>query len=166
MLCEKCKQQYATVHMQKNINGQITEMHLCQDCASNPEIPISFDNFFQGFLDSFLNYHMKELTEEGIRTNLQKCNTCGLTYTDFKNTGRLGCANCYNTFRTELNTIFKSIQASDIHNGKYPQKAGASLNLQRKIDNLKQALNLAIQNEEFEQAARIRDDIRILKGEI
>ncbi len=164
MYCERCHQQPATVHMQQFANGQKTEIHLCTDCASQMDMHVTFDNFFQGFLDAFFNSQNKSVSSESMQVKMIKCDTCGLTYDGFKNTGRLGCANCYETFKTELNALLKNIQGSSQHQGKFPKKAGSQLLAKRHIKNLKFQLTKAIESEEFETAAKLRDEIRELEG--
>lgn len=163
MLCEKCQQQQATVHMQQIFNGEKTEMHLCQNCAAMTAMSISFNNIFQGFLDSFSSVSNNNTNEKGIKKHIKQCSTCGLTYDEFKKTGRLGCSECYNVFSNELNTIFKNVQASNQHQGKFPQKYGSELLCKRELDSLKVLLSKAIENEEYEDAAGYRDKIKELQ---
>lgn len=163
MLCEKCQQKQATVHMQQILNGEKTEIYLCQECAGQLDMPISFDNFFQGFLDSFISMPGKN-AYEGVHIN-KKCPACGLGYDGFKKAGRLGCANCYETFSEELDGLLKNVQGSNQHNGKFPRKYGAELLSKRNLDKLKLQLSKAIDNEEYEEAAKLRDRIKeIQKG--
>lgn len=161
MLCEKCHQKQATMHMQQYVNGEKTEMHLCQDCAAALEIPFSFDNLFQGFLGSFLTKPQVDIGGNGKEAHtVVKCGTCGLSYDGFKKTGRLGCADCYSAFRQELDAIFKSVQSSNQHQGKFPRKYGGELFVKRELDQLKLSLAKAVENEEYEEAVLLRDKIR------
>jgi len=164
MLCEKCLKRQATVHMQKNIYGQITEIHLCQDCAGQSDSPLSFEQFLHGLLDVFgaipenVSSHKTEVKH--------RCSVCSLPYEDFKRTGKLGCSECYQAFRREMDPILKNIQGSNRHEGKYPSKAGTEMLNLRKIDNLKIELSKAIEEEHYENAARLRDQIRALEADI
>ena len=153
MLCEKCGQHQASVHLQQNINGEKSELHLCQNCAANVETPLSFDHLLQAFLGSFAAPQLAQPVSA-------KCPTCGLTYANFQNTGRLGCADCYNAFRPELDLLLKNIQGSNKHFGKFPHVSGAELLSKRRVETLKAALGKAVENEEYEEAARLRDEIR------
>ena len=153
MLCERCKQKPVSVHLQQIINGQKTEQHLCKDCAAQVEIPISLDQFFQGFLGSFAA-SSREVT----------CPECGFSYKKFRDTGRLGCKTCYSAFRKELTTLLKQLHGSSEHQGKVPKKAGAQILSKREAENLRQQLVKAIEAEEFEEAACLRDQIRQLEG--
>jgi protein arginine kinase activator len=163
MLCEKCQQQQATVHMQQIINGEKTEVHLCSACAEEMEMPISFDNFFQGFLESVFANHKASVAEDVQAQPRIQCRVCGLTYNDFKNTGRLGCAGCYDAFRKELGIVVKNMQGSNQHQGKFPKRFGAELAVKRRVEQLRLLLAQAVEKEEYEDAARLRDEIRDLQ---
>jgi len=162
MVCEKCLKRHATVHMQQIINGQKAEMHLCQECAGQADSPFSFEQFLQGLLDVFGG--MPENVSPQMQSAQYNCLVCGLPYENFKRTGKLGCAECYQTFRREMDPILKNIQGSNRHEGKYPLKAGAGLLNLRKIGKLKIELSKAIGEEQYEEAARLRDEIRALEA--
>ena len=163
MLCEKCQKRPATVHMQQFINGQVTQMHLCQECAVQPDSPLSFEQFLHGLLDMFSNMQQENVPRQKPEANY-RCPVCGLSFEDFKRTGKLGCAECYQTFRREMDSILKNIQGGNRHEGKYPQKAGAGMLSRRRIDKLKLELAQAIEKEEYENAAGLRDQIRALEA--
>ena len=164
MLCEKCLKRPATVHMQQYINGQVTETHLCQECAAQPDSPLSFEQFLHGLLDMFGN--MQENVSKQKPETSYRCAVCGLSFENFKRTGKLGCAECYQTFRREMDPILKNIQGSNRHDGKYPHKAGAGMLNRRKIDKLRLELTKAIEEEQYENAASLRDQIRELEANL
>jgi len=154
MICERCQQKSASVHLQQIINGKKTERHFCKECAAQFEMPISLEQFFQGFLGSFESSpHTAEVT----------CPECGFSYKRFKDSGRLGCKVCYPTFRDELVLLLKHLHGSSEHQGKFPKKAGAELLSKRRIETLRHQLNKAVESEEYEEAARLRDEIRQLE---
>ena len=163
MICGKCGQQTATVHMTQIVNNEKKEIYLCQNCAVQPDLPFSFENFFQGLLDTFQSQQQQKQTGAPEHAAVQ-CPKCGLTHEDFKNTGRFGCADCYGAFREHLNGIFKNIQAGQSHEGKFPKRHGIQLNRQKKSQQLKKALAKAIEDEEYESAAVLRDEIRALES--
>lgn len=165
MLCQNCNVNQATVFLHRIVNGQEQEYHLCSQCAKQIDAGISFEKLFQGFLDTFLTYDQKSsLAQQNNIIEKLKCKKCGFTYDDFKNTGKLGCDECYKTFKTELLSVLKNIQGSTKHNGKIPKKFSLKLH-ESEIENLKIKLKNAIEIEEYEEAARIRDEIKKLKGE-
>lgn len=162
MLCEKCHQKPATVHMQQIVNGTKTEMHLCQDCSTQIDAPISIEALFNGLLGSFLSMASEKPSRAEL-VHYEPCTTCGLTYEEFKNGGgKLGCADCYRVFFRELEPILKNVQASIRHEGKFPQKSGQSMFQKREADRLRMLMQQAISDENFEEAARLRDEVRTL----
>ncbi|WIV13110.1 UvrB/UvrC motif-containing protein [Proteiniborus sp. MB09-C3] len=163
MLCEECGKNQATVHMKKIINNHATESYLCEECAKKNnsfglDTSFSIQNILAGLIDSSYDgpvkvEHIKALT----------CDNCGLTYGKFRQTGKFGCSNCYDSFREKLIPLFKKIHGHDSHVGKIPRKAGQNISTKRVIDKLKEELDLAVGKEEFEKAAQLRDKIRDLQ---
>ena len=164
MLCEKCLKRPATVHMQQYINGQVTEIHFCQECAAQMDSPLAFEQFLHGLLDMFSNMQTN-VSKQKPEINY-RCSICGLSFDEFKRSGKLGCAECYQSFRREMDPILKNIQGSNRHEGKYPHKAGAGLLSRRKIEKLRIELAKAIEDEQYENAASLRDQIRALEANL
>lgn len=160
MLCEKCKKNSATIFYQQIINGEKQEFHLCEDCAAKMQGTASFDSMFKGFLDSFMDMGSVGYANQGSFY----CPSCNMTFDEFRRTGKIGCSDCYNAFKNQLAPVLKNIQGSIRHSGKVPKKAGAELYTRREIENLKSELKSAVENEEFEKAAELRDKIKALEG--
>lgn len=156
MLCEKCKKNKATVKYSENINGLKVDYNLCKYCFNDINYNNSFiDNFFNSF---FSNNVLLDTYEKNYQ-----CNVCGNTFEQFKNSGKMGCVNCYKVFREKLNSIFNNIQEKNIHTGKVPKNLEAyKINIEN-IDTLKEQLNIAIKNEDYEQAIKIRDKIKSIE---
>jgi protein arginine kinase activator len=149
--------------LQQTVNGETKNMYLCTDCAEGKEFGISFGTLLQGFLESFFGQQAGfsyEKKDDAPETPAVRCSSCGLTYEDFKKTGKLGCAGCYGAFKEELGAIIKNIQGSNVHAGKYPKRGGEGIVKKREIDVLKERLKRAVEAEEYEEAAKIRDEIR------
>ncbi len=163
MLCQKCSEKEANVHVTKIINGKKAELYLCEDCArQNEEIsfetPFTINNFLTGILDSINSSAIKV---DYIKTT--SCSKCGMNYGKFKQLGRLGCSECYKIFDEKLMTLVRRIHGSDIHTGKVPKRAGNKIKLKREIMSLKNNLRKAIEEERFEVAAELRDEIKGLE---
>ena len=161
MLCEKCQKNSATVHVQQYINGTKAELYLCQECSFKSEMPISFENIFQGFLESIHSIKPQASHPKNRPTN--PCSVCEMTYEQFKQSGKLGCEACYQAFHKEIESLFKTIHGSTKHEGKLPNRAGVLLRQKREVDRLRADLKNAVDEENFEEAARIRDEIRLLE---
>ncbi|TCK92460.1 protein arginine kinase activator [Natranaerovirga hydrolytica] len=163
MLCNRCGQNQASVYLTKIINGKKTEVHLCEQCASESENvymnqELSFQNLFSGLLDIAKNPQTLEKSNYNIQ-----CPECKLTYDRFKKTGKFGCSNCYKTFDAYLPPILKRIHGNYVHTGKIPNNAEDELIKKRKVEDLRKSLKEAILKEEFEQAAELRDEIKSLE---
>jgi len=165
MICEVCGKKEATVHLTEIVNDKITKLHLCEDCArakgNEMEEHFGLSDLLAGLAD--LGANIEPEVMETI-----KCPSCGFTYQDFKKTGRLGCGECYDAFKKHLAPLLKRIHSADRHVGKVPLMVGKTVKDTRTLQELKIRLEKAIQLEEFEEAARLRDKIKDLeknKGE-
>ena len=150
--------------MQQIVNGVKTEKHLCAACSMTQEMPISLENLFQGLLDSILSIQAGETGDKKTPPPSVKCPDCGMTYEMFKSGGKLGCAECYHTFASELNGLLKNVQGSVKHEGKFPRRTGSALKQRREIDRLRIELTKAVETENFEEAASLRDRIRLIEA--
>lgn len=164
MLCDICGENSATVHLTEIIDDKMTELHLCEDCAQKKSAQM--ESHF-GLADLLAG--LADLGSPFTKTKKEakiKCSRCGLTYEDFKKVGRLGCGECYSAFREALLPLLKRIHGSTQHYGKSPKKVvkaaktAKALRPRDELQDLKEKLQKAIQLEEFEEAAKIRDKIR------
>ena len=170
MLCPECGKRPATIHYTKIVNGEKSEFHLCEVCAQEKgEHMPGFDNgfSFHQLLSGLLNFDSSSSGgHTGYETNLLRCPTCGLTYNQFSKVGRFGCGDCYQTFQDRLEPLLRRIHGHTSHNGKIPSRAKGELKLQRKLEQLREQLAQKVQAEEFEEAARLRVQIRELQDRL
>ncbi len=160
MLCDECAKRPATVHITKVENGKKTDMHLCEQCAMQKNLlSISTSFSVNDLLAGLLNAGGATVKKSDM-VNDVKCGVCGLTYSKFKETGRFGCGSCYSVFGERLNPLFKKVHGNTSHTGKIPNRAGGRIKVLREIEKLKQQLEDAVRNEEYEKAAAIRDRIK------
>lgn len=170
MLCDNCGQREATVHQTIITNGQKHESHLCVACAREAgTIPdFSFPNLsIQNLLSSFLG--QGPLVGGAAKPQLKSeptCRYCGMTYSEFAQSGVLGCAKCYQEMEPYLQPLIKRVQGNTAHTGKVPKRTGGIARKRRDLANLRSQLQAAIQNERYEDAARLRDQIKKLEAEI
>jgi len=153
--------------MQQFVNGKKTEINICHECAYGDEQP-NIDNLFQGLMGSLLAQGIKDAQiaaagKNDAMTDEPECTACSMTYREFRKKGRLGCVECYTTFRRHLVPIFNSIQTNSEHKGKIPLRSRAKLNMERKIDILRREQQVLIDQEKYEKAAALRDEIRELQ---
>ena len=160
MLCTKCGAKEAVLHYTKNVNGEVTEMHLCQDCAKEEGLFGNLNLDFGGLFSDFLG---STFAPTPIGT-APTCPLCGNTLANFEKTGRMGCGECYNTFASQITPVIKRVHGSVRHTGKLPKEVQGEVKAKRQIDRLRKELKDAIAKEEFETAARLRDEIREMEG--
>lgn len=158
MKCDKCKQNNATVYFSKNINGNITEYNLCRDCAEKEGIYESFNreykliqnNFFASpfafFENPFKMFDIFRDTEKNMLSPKESCPYCKSTLEDYKKTGKFGCAMCYETFKDKMKDIKNDESERD------------------KISTLRAKLEKAVKEEHYEDAAKLRDEIKSLES--
>ncbi|MBI4388140.1 MAG: UvrB/UvrC motif-containing protein [Candidatus Omnitrophica bacterium] len=160
MLCGSCQQNEATIHLTEIVNNQMVEVHLCETCAE--EKGTEFKNHFNfGDLLSGLS-DIGSLFGPEQKTDIS-CKTCHLTFEEFGKTGRLGCANCYQTLSKMLLPLVKRVQRATTHMGKRPSKVSAHVKQSVDLRSLQERLRKSIELEEFESAAKLRDEIRKLE---
>lgn len=179
MLCDNCKKREANVRYSENINGVRKEMNLCEECSRklgitekmNFEIPhFDFSNFFGSFLEDFATPEFMPLLNN---VKESRCESCDSTFNDIINTGRYGCPNCYDIFEDKMDPILKKLQGANRHTGrlgrvsennvkfeKEKEKAKTDKTPSSKLEKLQADLKLAVKEERYEDAAKIRDEIK------
>ena len=163
MLCDICKQNQAKVHLTQMIEGKTKKVDLCEECskAKGVDDPTGFS-----LADLLLGLGAaQEMEQAGAGADL-KCPHCGFTQADFKKTGRLGCAECYQTFSEGLEGLLKTMHKGTKHAGKTPHALKQSQDLNDKLKVLQKRLDKAIAEEDFEGAVQLRDDIGSLKSKL
>ncbi len=172
MKCEHCSEREAVIHLTQIVNNSVTTMHLCEPCAAEKgvETTASVAKFPLGdFLASLGKGGSPEPAETGLDI---PCRVCGATLRDFRQAGRLGCARCYESFEPHLRDLLRRLHGSATHVGEvYRALAPASTvpapALARGRDGdlaqLRDDLRRAVESENFELAAELRDKIRVLE---
>lgn len=163
MLCDICKQNVATVHLTQMVEGKTKKVDLCEACskAKGVDDPTGFS-----LADLLLGLGAAQEMEQAASGIDLKCPHCGFTQADFKKAGRLGCAECYRTFADGLEGLLKSMHKGIRHIGKVPHQLRHSQDLTEKLKVLQKKLEKAITEEDFEEAAALRDELKQVKGRI
>ncbi len=163
MKCQMCQVAEASIHVKEVRNDKVTDLHLCDKCAREKGFHSMVENG-KISIASQLVWMAENLYPEGAhRGGSVQCMECGQKYSDFMKTGRLGCPHCYEEFSSQLKQILRRVHGSIRHGGKAPGKEGAQFERRRRIQQLHEDLERAIEREEYENAAVIRDDIRALE---
>lgn len=169
MLCEICNKNHAIVHSLEIIDTKIIEHHLCNECAKKKGVGmLSFDDksMFEDSVPDFLNLKKEEISS---KIYVIKCNSCGMSFIEFKKHGIVGCKECYNVFEKKINYLLKKIHGNVRHNGKVPTKVPkeGKVKVMEKKNNILQDLNCALQKavdeERYEDASEIRDKIKLIE---
>ena len=175
MKCENCGKNEANVKYTQIINGEKKQMFLCEECSQKLGIndihfnmPITFTSFLTDFFDDMNEFNF--IPKIGENQNELKCNTCGTKWEDFLKTGKFGCSNCYTEFEKRIDPILRSFQGATNHVGRLGEvKIRNNISFKEentetkelsKIEKLKEDLKKEIKDERYEDAAKLRDEIK------
>ena len=173
MLCQNCGKNEANIRYTQIINGVKKEIALCSNCArklgvDDLELPINFNSFLGDFFNDYAETEFLPM----LQTNEVKCKTCGMTYNDFINTGVFGCSDCYETFSHPIDSLLKNLHGTAKHVGRVPNGKAEKIKIEdskeekqenqeeNKKAELEKQLEKAIKEERYEDAAKIRDEIK------
>ena len=162
MLCQFCNEREATIHFTNVIGTKVEKIHICPACADEKGFDyLKKSNFEKGdLLAGLMNLASQPAKGSSPR---KRCESCGRSYSDFRKTGKLGCAGCYEVFREELEQVLTSIHGDTSHKGKTPVRYGPKIELTRRIHQLQKELQRVIDLEQYEKAAEIRDEINEIR---
>ena len=163
MQCCVCKAKEAKVHLTQIVGDKVQKVDLCEECASQKGVN---DPTGCHLADLLLGLGASQEMEHATGGGEVRCPTCGFTQADFKKAGRLGCAQCYQTFAEGLEQLLKSMHKGTRHRGKVPAALRESHDLAERLKVLQKKLEKAVTDENFEQAAQCRDEIKETKERI
>jgi len=140
------------------------EVHICEGCAE--EKGTEFKTYFN-FGDLLANVPgLEDLLESSGKKTPLLCKTCGMSYEEFGKNGRLGCADCYEAFRKPLAAVIKQVQRAGYHVGKKPSKITKNVRNVHDLRQLQERLRKSVETEAFEEAARLRDEIKQMEDKL
>ena len=165
MICQVCGKRAATTHIQTIVNGKLMQVHLCGDCAREH----GYSNLFSDWGFRFGNLLGGLIGNNPGGKEILRCETCGSSFEEISKTGKIGCADCYRTFRGQLVPVIQRIHGTTQHKGKVP--GGSALRIanpnnkimpveETPLDEKKRLLKKAVEAQDFEQAAVLRDEIK------
>ncbi len=163
MLCCICKEKEATVHLTQIAGDKMQKVDLCEDCAKTKGVndPTGFS-----LADLLLGLGASQEIEQAGGGAEVKCARCGFSQADFKKAGRLGCPDCYKAFAEGLEGLLKSMHKGTRHVGKVPESLRQTRDLSDRLKTLQKRLAKAIEEENFEQAALLRDEIKQMSAKL
>ena len=163
MKCDNCNKT-ATVHLTEIKSGKKIEKHLCEQCAAQSEgLPVKSHMPINELLTNFVMAHSGVQKEAGTT-----CEHCGMTWAEFRQNGLLGCPNDYSLFEKDLTPLLKRAHEEHTHHvGKVPaRRGGTGVPMKKQVDltKLRKELAKAVEAEDYERAAKLRDQIRQAEG--
>jgi len=161
MQCCVCKEKPATVHLTQIVGEKMQKLDLCEDCAKAKGIN---DLTSFAMADLMLGLGASQELEQATSGVETKCPRCGFSQADFKKSGRLGCPECYQTFAEGLSGLLKTMHKGVRHTGKAPEALRKSREIGDRLKLLQKKLAKAVETEDYELAAQLRDEIKVLTG--
>ena len=161
MMCEDCGERPARYHLVTVVNGERVSSNLCQVCMARRHTNLA------GILSNIME-NRRGNEAEPLDAGMEDCvcEQCGMTYREFQKGGMLGCAGCYKAFKAPLSALLQRVHGNTQHAGRIPEGAHSGTSIRMNIDRLKQKLQKAIADEDYEQAAKLRDTIRALNVQL
>ncbi|MBQ8533960.1 MAG: UvrB/UvrC motif-containing protein [Clostridia bacterium] len=157
MKCQKCNAAEATAYIKQNINGKVTEMHLCSDCAAS----LGYQGF-HNVVNPFEIFSSVFSPERKSVSSAKRCSKCNISFAEIVKTGRVGCPDCYTEFGQELDPTIKKIHG----NAKHLNNTHTTLQSDEPtIEQLQNELQKAVEEQNYEQAAVLRDKIKERQAE-
>jgi protein arginine kinase activator len=167
MLCQDCKKREAQVHLTQIVNNEKLSLSLCKECAAARGFHSPLDNVpfpLAEILSGLAGPGPQPKNTEPVVDIT--CGTCGLTFDEFTRQGRFGCGDCYAAFRVRLEPIMRKIHGASLHRGRNPEYARIDQDTAQSIkeeERLQSELSQAIDDEDFERAAELRDKLKSVR---
>jgi protein arginine kinase activator len=164
MSCEQCHEREAVIHLTQIVNEQVTTLHLCERCAAEKgvESPGAAPKTPLGTFLAAMGQELPETTP--TPRNGEACSRCGGSLQDFRESGRLGCPDCYRSFEVPLRDLLRRLHGSTHHMGERYAERGTPVSAERQqATELREQLRLAVETENFELAAELRDRLRVME---
>jgi protein arginine kinase activator len=169
MSCDQCREREAVIHLTQIVNEQVTTLHLCEKCAAEKGVE-SPGSAVKTPLGSFLAAMGKGAEQPPTTTrSADTCPRCGAAFQDFRESGRLGCPDCYRAFESPLRDLLRRLHGSTRHLGERyaereaPPAAAPAPPVAQGAADLREQLRLAVETENFELAAELRDRLRVVE---
>ncbi len=166
MLCQKCQKNQATTFVKKTVNGKLTELSLCNDCAAE----MGYGTSFFGF-DNILGGLLGNIVKDPFT---KRCPKCGSSFEDISRSGKVGCSECYEIFSDKLLPLIQRIHGTTVHKGKSPGRSALVIQPPKNeikitetplIEQKRLQLKNAIAEQRFEDAAKLRDEIKEMESD-
>jgi protein arginine kinase activator len=159
VICDDCREHDAVVQYTAVKDNVVVQLHLCEQCAAERGVETTVNTLPKHPLGEFLQQVQQQLVT--TPTDTARCTFCGTTMADFKATGRWGCARCYSQFEVGIRDLLRRVHGHSRHIGRnYKVPKSETLERSAVLGELRERLRRAIEGEQFEQAAELRDRIK------
>jgi protein arginine kinase activator len=159
MKCQQCEKP-ATFHITELTGGKPQELHLCEDHARQYLTSSAGEASATGSMAAMLAQQMGQTAEELATLDQQSCPVCAITFYEFRSQGRLGCPHDYTCFQAQLEPLIMNIHGELTHVGKHPRRPTTGSEKRTQLIRLRRSLKEAIDDENYELASKLRDEIR------
>lgn len=167
MKCQKCQKQ-ATFHITDLTGDDLLALHLCPDCAkqylNTDEAPEQDAQLMSGVLQQQLK-PLEKAAEDLRELDSKECPICGISFHEFRQAGRLGCPHDYVFFGNELEPLLVNVHGDNQHVGKKPKRGVRDTESQTELIRLRRQMKEVVEQEDYEKASQLRDQIRKIEGE-
>jgi len=163
MQCDHCHDRAAAIHLTQIVNNSVTTLHLCETCAAEKGVQTSATVAKFPLSDFLATMGKGAAAALPAEAEAGRCDFCGATLQDFRDSGRLGCPQCYESFAAHLRNLLRRLHGSSQHVGEVYLSPVAGDDPRRQLLDLREQLKRAVDAENFELAAELRDRIRVLE---
>lgn len=161
MVCDNCKEREAVIAVTSAGEGGVVQLHLCERCAAERGIETTLASSAKHPLGEFLEAVQHQMPPSA---DTARCSFCGMTLADFRTTNRWGCARCYAQFEGGIRELLRRVHGNSRHVGRgYHPPEGEAPERASVLGELRERLRRAIESEQFETAASLRDRIRSME---
>jgi protein arginine kinase activator len=165
VMCNNCGTRPSKIHFTEIVNNNLVSMDLCLECAEEKGIDVQKVGSY-GLGDLVAGLIDDSAQTEAEKIGKVRCPHCGFDFSEFKQIGRFGCPECYRAFEAQLVPWLRKIHGSTQHTGQKPEGLGPKASFRKELSELAEQLSKAVENEEFEKAAKLRDRIRELEAKV
>ncbi len=163
MQCDQCGERPAAIHLTQIVNDDVTTVHLCEQCAAEKGVQTGATVAKFPLSDFLASMGKGASTQLPIGDDTAECQSCGGTLQDFRDSGRLGCPQCYRTFVSHLRDLLRRLHGSSQHVGELYTASHSAVDAAPTVTELRAQLRRAVETENFELAADLRDRIRVIE---
>jgi protein arginine kinase activator len=164
MMCQFCRKRSATIHFTNVVGNDVQKIHICRSCAEEKGFEyLKKSNFEKNDLLAALVTGASKRKAGSTR----RCENCGRTYAAFSKSAGLGCSKCYESFSEDIAKVLKRIHGNARHLGKSPRRnCSEKVHARRRVRALEEELRMSVELENYERAAELRDEIKVLRKEL